>query len=56
MRQICLEDYKGACVCGQAHTMEIRKLLIESGALEKLPQVVRELGLSGKPCIPMRRR
>lgn len=46
-----IEQFKGACTCGNEHTMDIRKVLIESGALDKIPAVVKELGLSGKPCI-----
>ncbi len=49
--KIDLEKFKGRCVCGQKHTMEIQKVVIEKNALEKLPEVAQGLGLSGTPCI-----
>ncbi len=35
---------KFQCSCGKEHSVEIRKILIESGCLKKLPQVIKELG------------
>lgn len=32
------------CSCGRTHGVGIKKILIESGCIEKLPEVVRELG------------
>lgn len=34
-----------ACPCGETHRVELRKLLLEHGALAQTPGVIRELGL-----------
>ncbi len=42
-------DFAGlsfSCSCGKEHSVGIRKILIESGCLKALPQVVRELSAS----------
>lgn len=36
-----------ACSCGATHRVELRKLLLEHGALGQTPGVIRELGLGG---------
>ncbi len=43
------QDFAGlsfSCSCGREHSVGIRKLLIESGCLKALPQVVKELSAS----------
>lgn len=35
---------KFQCSCGKEHSVEIQKILIESGCLKELPQLVKELG------------
>lgn len=32
------------CSCGRTHSVDIKKILIESGCIVKLPEVIRELG------------
>lgn len=49
---IDLSRFEAPCDCGHAHTITAKIILIESGAILKLPEVVRECGLEGrKPCI-----
>ena len=49
--QIDVSQFIGKCVCGKTHSMEIKKILLEPGALERIPEVVQELGLCGKAVI-----
>ncbi|MCL2068715.1 MAG: sn-glycerol-1-phosphate dehydrogenase [Oscillospiraceae bacterium] len=49
--KIDLSQFIGKCECGKTHGMDIRKILLEPGALEQVPQVISELGLSGKAAI-----
>ena len=42
-------DFAGleyACSCGRTHGVDIKKIMIESGCIVKLPEVLRELGCS----------
>lgn len=49
---IDLSRFSAPCACGHVHTITAKTVLIESGAILKLPQVVKECGLEGKkPCI-----
>lgn len=47
-----LTRFRQPCACGHTHEITAKTVVIESGAIQKLPQVVRECGLEGKkPCI-----
>ncbi len=49
---IDLSRFSAPCACGRTHTITAKTVLIESGAILKLPEVVKECGLEGKkPCI-----
>lgn len=45
--KIDLKQFTGPCGCGQAHGMAIKRILLEPGAIDRLPAVVAELGLAG---------
>jgi glycerol-1-phosphate dehydrogenase [NAD(P)+] len=49
--KIDVSQFIGECMCGKTHGMDIRKILLEPGALEQTPQVISELGISGKAAI-----
>ena len=49
--KIDISQFIGKCECGKTHGMDIKSILIESNALEKLPKIIRELGISGKAAI-----
>ena len=42
------EQYTGKCVCGREHTLETKKVVVESGALEKFEQYMADVGLADK--------
>lgn len=46
-REICLQNYLGKemeCHCGKEHRTELKKIDIEEGALQRLPEHIKELG------------
>ena len=45
------EKYTGKCVCGREHTLETRKVVVESGALANFEKYMEELGLTGKRAV-----
>jgi len=49
--KIDISQFIGKCQCGKTHGMDIKKILLEPDALEQIPQVIQELGLSGKAAI-----
>jgi glycerol-1-phosphate dehydrogenase [NAD(P)+] len=49
--KVNVSDFIGKCECGQTHGMAIRRILLEPGAIERLPEVCGELGLTGKALI-----
>ena len=49
--KIDLSQFIGLCECGKEHGMAIRKILLEPGALERIPKVTQELELNGKALI-----
>ena len=47
-----LSRFSAPCNCGRTHTVTAKSVLIESGAILKLPEVIKECGLENvKPCI-----
>ena len=49
--KIDVNNFIGLCECGKEHGMVIKKILLEPGALERIPEVAKELGLNGKALI-----
>jgi len=45
------EKYTGKCVCGREHSLETRKVVVESGALANFEKYMEELGLTGKRAV-----
>ena len=40
-----LTRFRQPCACGHTHKITAKTVVIESGAIQKLPQVVKECGL-----------
>lgn len=38
--QINVSDFTGTCVCGKEHQLDVKDILLERGALEKLPELL----------------
>lgn len=41
-----LRTFEGECACGRRHESALKKVLIEKGAIEKLPEILREFSLT----------
>ena len=42
--ELSIQHLEGACLCGQAHTLSTKEILLERGALTLLPQVISRYG------------
>lgn len=39
-----LQQFRGPCACGKEHPIEVREILLNAGALDRLPELVRKYG------------
>ena len=44
-----LQALREPCACGRAHDLAVRRIVLRRGALDALPEVLRELGVFRKP-------
>ena len=40
--KISIEDFTGECSCGQTHELAVNDVILEEGALQKIPQILKQ--------------